>query len=248
MYSEPRLAGSTVSWFYTSSLQRHRPLEEWLVTARERVRNVIAGCGFPAPGYLLSCSIGIHTDNIGKALINLAWVLRVSEISRAEVRQYLLPSLQEALIPEMKWRKVCPASRSLSLPDSIPCISRASMESTDSFFPSKKPLGSGEFSVLVHGNCSQRQGFLSSHFCEKRSSQPGGLLRAVSFFLQIHKGKPRAQVASENRGWGVGWGLVFCPRKMLNAVLLQRSPTVRRRSWRRGPRATGSSGSGITGS
>nr|XP_020749926.1 GRAM domain-containing protein 2 isoform X3 [Odocoileus virginianus texanus] len=48
----------------------------------------------------------------------------------------------EALIPEMKWRKVCPASRSLSLPDSIPCISRASMESTDSFFPSKKPLGS----------------------------------------------------------------------------------------------------------
>ncbi|XP_055292717.1 GRAM domain-containing protein 2A isoform X2 [Moschus berezovskii] len=48
----------------------------------------------------------------------------------------------EALIPEMKWRKVCPASRSLSLPDSIPCIPRASMESTDSFFPSRKPLGS----------------------------------------------------------------------------------------------------------
>ncbi|KAM9714986.1 GRAM domain-containing protein 2A [Dama dama] len=48
----------------------------------------------------------------------------------------------EALIPEMKWRKVCPASRSLSLPDSIRCISRASMESTDSFFPSKKPPGS----------------------------------------------------------------------------------------------------------
>ncbi|XP_043326911.1 GRAM domain-containing protein 2A isoform X4 [Cervus elaphus] len=52
----------------------------------------------------------------------------------------------EALIPEMKWRKVCPASRSLSLPDSIPCISRASMESTDSFFPSKKPPGSGSAS------------------------------------------------------------------------------------------------------
>ncbi|XP_070233482.1 GRAM domain-containing protein 2A isoform X2 [Bos mutus] len=48
----------------------------------------------------------------------------------------------EALIPEMKWRKVCPASRSVSLPDSIPCISRASMESTDSFFPSREPLGS----------------------------------------------------------------------------------------------------------
>ncbi|KAB0375136.1 hypothetical protein FD755_013628 [Muntiacus reevesi] len=77
----------------------------------------------------------------------------------------------EALIPEMKWRKVCPASRSLSLPDSIPCISRASMESTDSFFPSKKPPGS------------------------------------VSFFLQIHKGKPRAQLASENRGWEWAGGL-----------------------------------------
>ncbi|GAB5572314.1 GRAM domain-containing protein 2A isoform X3 [Prionailurus iriomotensis] len=48
----------------------------------------------------------------------------------------------EVLIPEMKWRKVCPASRSLSLPDNIPCIPRASMDSTDSFFPSRKPPGS----------------------------------------------------------------------------------------------------------
>lgn len=31
-----------MSWFYTSSLQRGRPLEEWLVTAREQMRNVIA--------------------------------------------------------------------------------------------------------------------------------------------------------------------------------------------------------------
>uniref|UniRef100_A0A8C7A723 GRAM domain containing 2A n=1 Tax=Neovison vison TaxID=452646 RepID=A0A8C7A723_NEOVI len=45
----------------------------------------------------------------------------------------------EVLIPEMKWRKVCPASRSLSLPDDIPCIPRASMDSTDSFFPRKPP-------------------------------------------------------------------------------------------------------------
>ncbi|XP_045048863.2 GRAM domain-containing protein 2A isoform X2 [Desmodus rotundus] len=45
----------------------------------------------------------------------------------------------EVLIPEMKWRKVCPASRSLSLPDSIPCIPRASMGSPDSSFPSRKP-------------------------------------------------------------------------------------------------------------
>ncbi|XP_042797442.1 GRAM domain-containing protein 2A isoform X5 [Panthera leo] len=48
----------------------------------------------------------------------------------------------EVLIPEMKWRKVCPASRSLSLPDNIPCIPQASMDSTDSFFPSRKPPGS----------------------------------------------------------------------------------------------------------
>ncbi|XP_032324861.1 GRAM domain-containing protein 2A isoform X5 [Camelus ferus] len=48
----------------------------------------------------------------------------------------------EVLIPEMKWRKVCPASRSLSLPDNIPCIPHASMGSTDGFFPSRKPLGS----------------------------------------------------------------------------------------------------------
>nr|XP_025740022.1 GRAM domain-containing protein 2A [Callorhinus ursinus] len=55
----------------------------------------------------------------------------------------------EVLIPEMKWRKVCPASRSLSLPDNIPCIPRASMDSTDSFFPSRKPPGSGELRVLL---------------------------------------------------------------------------------------------------
>ncbi|XP_040131448.2 GRAM domain-containing protein 2A isoform X5 [Ictidomys tridecemlineatus] len=48
----------------------------------------------------------------------------------------------EVLIPEMKWRKVCPASRSLSLPDNIPCIPQANMDCTDSFFPSRKPPGS----------------------------------------------------------------------------------------------------------
>ncbi|XP_070354911.1 GRAM domain-containing protein 2A isoform X4 [Equus asinus] len=48
----------------------------------------------------------------------------------------------EVLIPEMKWRKVCPASGSLSLPANIPCVPRASMDSTDSFFPSRKPPGS----------------------------------------------------------------------------------------------------------
>uniref|UniRef100_A0A9L0ICE9 GRAM domain containing 2A n=1 Tax=Equus asinus TaxID=9793 RepID=A0A9L0ICE9_EQUAS len=50
----------------------------------------------------------------------------------------------EVLIPEMKWRKVCPASGSLSLPANIPCVPRASMDSTDSFFPSRKPPVSGK--------------------------------------------------------------------------------------------------------
>uniref|UniRef100_A0A671EX79 GRAM domain containing 2A n=1 Tax=Rhinolophus ferrumequinum TaxID=59479 RepID=A0A671EX79_RHIFE len=50
----------------------------------------------------------------------------------------------EVLIPEMKWRKVCPASRSLSLQANIPCIPRASMDAIDGFFPSRKPPGSGK--------------------------------------------------------------------------------------------------------
>nr|XP_023510109.1 GRAM domain-containing protein 2A isoform X7 [Equus caballus] len=54
----------------------------------------------------------------------------------------------EVLIPEMKWRKVCPASGSLSLPANIPCVPRASMDSSDSFFPSRKPPGSGQAKQL----------------------------------------------------------------------------------------------------
>lgn len=99
--------------------------------------------------------------------------------------QLLLFSLQEALIPEMKWRKVCPASRSLSHPDSIPCVPRASMDSPDSLFLSRKPPRSGEFRGLVHSSSRQKPGFSSSHFCEKESSRPAGLLRAVPFFLQV---------------------------------------------------------------
>ncbi|XP_052618661.1 GRAM domain-containing protein 2A isoform X3 [Peromyscus californicus insignis] len=48
----------------------------------------------------------------------------------------------EVLVPEMKWRKVCPASTSLSLPDDISCVSRIPADSTDSFFSSRKPPGS----------------------------------------------------------------------------------------------------------
>lgn len=126
---------------------------------------------FPIPGF------GFHASQMtvlvisGKALINVVWAPYASEIPRAMVRQLLLPSQQEVLIPEMKWRKVCPASRSLSLPDNILRVPRVSMDSTDSFFPSGKPPGCGEFRGLVHGNCWQRPGFSSSPFSEKGSSQ-----------------------------------------------------------------------------
>ncbi|XP_040824416.1 GRAM domain-containing protein 2A [Ochotona curzoniae] len=48
----------------------------------------------------------------------------------------------DVLIPEMKWRNVCPASRSLVLTDNIPCIPRASRDTTDSVFASGKAPGS----------------------------------------------------------------------------------------------------------
>ncbi|XP_076781591.1 GRAM domain-containing protein 2A isoform X2 [Arvicanthis niloticus] len=50
--------------------------------------------------------------------------------------------LREVLIPEMKWRKGCSSSPSLSLPDNISCVSRIPTDSTDSCFPSMKPPGS----------------------------------------------------------------------------------------------------------
>ncbi|XP_055984744.1 GRAM domain-containing protein 2A isoform X3 [Sorex fumeus] len=45
----------------------------------------------------------------------------------------------EVLIPEMKWRRVCPATRSLSLPDHIPSVPSTPLDSAESFFPSRKP-------------------------------------------------------------------------------------------------------------
>lgn len=148
------------------------------------------GCyGSPPSGYLPSCLLGIHIGNIWKSFDKPSVGL-LGQVRSQGHREFLLPSLQEVLIPEMKWRKVCPASRSLSLPDNIPCIPRASMDSTDSFFPSRTPPGSGELRVLVHDNCLQRPGFPCPHFCKKQTSEPKMLLRAVSYFIQIHKAKP----------------------------------------------------------
>ncbi|XP_037357667.1 GRAM domain-containing protein 2A [Talpa occidentalis] len=86
----------------------------------------------------------LSRDSVYDILRNVCTHLQPSSKKSLSVREFPeepeCASL-EALIPEMKWRKVCPSSRSLSLPDSIPCISRAAMDSTDSFFPSRKPAG-----------------------------------------------------------------------------------------------------------
>lgn len=56
--------------------------------------------------------------------------------------------LQEVIVPEGKWRKVSPASLSLSLPDpDYQCIHRTSVSSLsakESSFTSEEPLVSGE--------------------------------------------------------------------------------------------------------
>ncbi|VFV41603.1 Hypothetical predicted protein [Lynx pardinus] len=88
----------------------------------------------------------------------------------------------EVLIPEMKWRKVCPASRSLSLPDNIPCIPRASMDPTDSFFPSRKPPGSGELRGLVHDHVCKDQAFLAPTSA-KRKSHNQLFLKLICFLV-----------------------------------------------------------------
>lgn len=54
--------------------------------------------------------------------------------------QALLLCPQE-VIPEMKWRK----ARSLSLPDGVPSAPPTALDSAESFFPSRKPPGPGEF-------------------------------------------------------------------------------------------------------
>uniref|UniRef100_A0A8C2VTF0 GRAM domain containing 2A n=1 Tax=Chinchilla lanigera TaxID=34839 RepID=A0A8C2VTF0_CHILA len=67
--------------------------------------------------------------------------LRRTELPGATMIQLLPSLLQEVLIPEMKWRKICPATRSLLLSDNIPCIPQESLDSTDGLFPSGKPRG-----------------------------------------------------------------------------------------------------------
>ncbi|XP_015415149.1 PREDICTED: GRAM domain-containing protein 2 isoform X2 [Myotis davidii] len=81
----------------------------------------------------------------------------------------------EVLTPEMKWRKICPASMSLSLPDSIPCIPPASMDSPDSFFSSRKPPGSGKARARA---ASEKQEVGMPH-AELGSAVPGRWLTAL---------------------------------------------------------------------
>ncbi|XP_047398436.1 GRAM domain-containing protein 2A isoform X3 [Sciurus carolinensis] len=87
----------------------------------------------------------LSRDNVYDLLRRVCTHLQPSSKKSLSVRKFPEePECEspEVLIPEMKWRKVCPASRSLSLPDNIPYIPQASMDCTDSFFPSRKPPGS----------------------------------------------------------------------------------------------------------
>uniref|UniRef100_A0A1D5RG40 GRAM domain containing 2A n=2 Tax=Macaca TaxID=9539 RepID=A0A1D5RG40_MACMU len=82
----------------------------------------------------------LSRDSVYDLLRRVCTHLQPSSKKSLSVREFPgKPETLEVLIPEMKWRKVCPSSRSLSLPDNIPCIPPASVDSTDSFFPSRKP-------------------------------------------------------------------------------------------------------------
>ncbi|XP_017751292.1 PREDICTED: GRAM domain-containing protein 2 isoform X4 [Rhinopithecus bieti] len=82
----------------------------------------------------------LSRDSVYDLLRRVCTHLQPSSKKSLSVREFPgKPESLEVLIPEMKWRKVCPSSRSLSLPDNIPCIPPASVDSTDSFFPSRKP-------------------------------------------------------------------------------------------------------------
>ncbi|XP_012584191.1 PREDICTED: GRAM domain-containing protein 2 isoform X1 [Condylura cristata] len=86
----------------------------------------------------------LSRDSVYDMLRNVCTHLQPSSKKSLSVREFRVePECKslEALIPEMKWRKVCPASRSLSLPNSIHCLPPSAMDSTDSFFPSRKPAG-----------------------------------------------------------------------------------------------------------
>ncbi|XP_037689444.1 GRAM domain-containing protein 2A isoform X2 [Choloepus didactylus] len=138
----------------------------------------------------------------------------------------------EVLIPEMKWRKVCPASRSLSLPNNIPCIPRASVDSTDSFFPIRKPPGSGEFRGLFHGNACKDQAFPSPNSTKRAHHS----LRASKncFFLSANPTWKVMRGGGCARSWT---GVLPAPGACLTALPLQSTLFVRT-SWRRSPRAT----------
>lgn len=92
------------------------------------------------------------------------------------------------------------------------------MDSTDSFFP-RKPPGSGELSVLFYDNCLHRPGFPCPYYCKEEKSQPARLLRAVSYLIQIHKGKPSHKPEQLRRVGEVGllgWAPASCSTKMPN--------------------------------
>lgn len=148
-----------------------------------------------------------------------------------------LSSLQEVLIPEMKWRKACSAPASLSLPDSISCISQIPTDSTDSCFPSRKPPGSGEFRILSVATAFR--GLTLSLLCKGPSVGRQTSERCFSLSKSIWK-NPRAQAASSHEGRGscpILAGAPRAPGSCLATLPLQR-PSVRKMHWRKSPART----------
>uniref|UniRef100_A0A2K6UYQ1 GRAM domain containing 2A n=1 Tax=Saimiri boliviensis boliviensis TaxID=39432 RepID=A0A2K6UYQ1_SAIBB len=84
----------------------------------------------------------LSRDSVYELLRRVCTHLQPSSKKSLSVREFPEePESLEVLIPEMKWRKVCPSSRSLSLPDNMPHTPPAPVDSTDSFFPSRMPPG-----------------------------------------------------------------------------------------------------------
>ncbi|XP_032100583.1 GRAM domain-containing protein 2A isoform X1 [Sapajus apella] len=84
----------------------------------------------------------LSRDSVYELLRRVCTHLQPSSKKSLTVREFPEePESLEVLIPEMKWRKVCPSSKSLSLPDNMPRTPPASVDSTDGFFPSRTSPG-----------------------------------------------------------------------------------------------------------
>lgn len=103
------------------------------------------------PHICLPAWLGMYSDSIWRKTQTWCRPFRATELSGVTRKYLLLSPLQEVLIPKMKWRKICPAPRSLLISDSIPCVPQESLDSTDGLLPSGKPAGPGELGAYLLG-------------------------------------------------------------------------------------------------